>query len=83
MKSTTVAAPVDVSTTVSRISVRSRYDRVIEAPGSTASISHRPCSDVPRSAAKHAEESKRGQQSQSIEPARDTRAAVSQSPINA
>jgi hypothetical protein len=43
----------------------------------------RPCSDVPSSAAKHASESKRGQQSQSIEPVWATSAAVSQSPISA
>jgi hypothetical protein len=38
---------------------------------------------VPSSAAKHAPESKRGQQSQSIDPVRATSAAVSQSPISA
>jgi hypothetical protein len=43
----------------------------------------RPWSDVPSSAAKHASESNRGQQSQSIDPSRPTSAAVSQSPISA
>ena len=38
---------------------------------------------VPSSAAKQAPESKRGQHSQSIEPDRETSAAVSQSPISA
>jgi hypothetical protein len=42
-----------------------------------------PFSEVPRSAAKHAAESKRGRHSQSIEPFRPTSAAVSQLPINA
>jgi hypothetical protein len=46
-------------------------------------MSHRPCSAVPRRAAKQADESKRGQHSQSIEPSRPTRAADLQSPINA
>ena len=36
---------------------------------------------VPRRAAKHAAESKRGQHNQSIEPSRPTKAAVLQSPI--
>jgi hypothetical protein len=38
---------------------------------------------VPRSAAKQAGESNRGQHSQSIDPVFDTSAAVSQSPMNA
>ena len=46
-------------------------------------ISQRPCSGEPSSAAKHASESKRGQHSQSIEPSRETSAAVLQSPISA
>ena len=37
----------------------------------------------PSSAAKQAPESNRGQQSQSIDPSRDTSAAVSQSPMSA
>jgi len=44
--------------------------------GSVGAISQRPCSGVPSSAAKQAAESKRGRQSQSIEPARETSAAV-------
>jgi hypothetical protein len=36
---------------------------------------------VPSNAAKHAPESKRGQQSQSIDPRRETSATVSQSPM--
>ena len=46
-------------------------------------ISHRPCDSFPSSAAKHAALSKRGRQSQSIEPSRPTRAAVSQLPMTA
>ena len=57
------------------------WARVTRTPSPTASISQRPCCGPPRSAAKHAAESKRGQHSQSIDPVRDTRAAVSQSPI--
>ena len=44
-------------------------------------ISHRPFSGVPSSAAKQAGESKRGRQSQSIEPSRPTKAAVTRLPI--
>jgi len=44
-------------------------------------ICQRPFPGVPSSAAKHAPESKRGQHSQSIDPDRDTSAALSQSPI--
>jgi hypothetical protein len=46
-------------------------------------IAKRPCSGPPIKAAKQAPESKRGRQSQSIEPRRETRAAVSPSPISA
>ena len=49
----------------------------------TGAISQRPCFSLPRRAAKQASESKAGQHSQSIEPSRPTRAAVSQSPISA
>ena len=49
--------------------------------GATGAIDQRPCSGVPRSAAKQASESKRGQQNQSIEPSRETSAAVRQSPM--
>ena len=55
----------------------------MRALASAVSINQRPCSGVPSNAAKHAPESNRGQQSQSIEQARDTSAAVSQSPISA
>jgi hypothetical protein len=46
-------------------------------------MSQRPCSGPPSNAAKHAQESKRGQQSQSMDPRRETSAAVSQSPMSA
>jgi hypothetical protein len=48
--------------------------------GARGAISHRPCSGEPSKAAKQASESNRGQQNQSIEPSRDTNAAVLQSP---
>src|ERR1700749_364668 len=51
--------------------------------GSAGEIRHRPCSEVPRSAANKALLSKRGQHNQSIPPFRPTRAAVVQSPISA
>ena len=62
---------------------RAHYEVVVAADGLTGSIIQRPCSRPPSSAAKQAPESNRGQHSQSIEPARETRAAVSQSPISA
>ena len=46
-------------------------------------MSQRPWSDLPSTAAKQALLSKRGQQSQSMEPLRPTSAAVVQSPIRA
>jgi len=46
-------------------------------------ICQRPLLASPSSAAKHAAESKRGQQSQSTEPVLETSAAVSQSPMSA
>src|SRR6185437_1041069 len=45
--------------------------------------SQRPCSGVPSSAAKHAAASKRGRQSQSMEPSTPTRAAVRMFPMMA
>ena len=55
--------------------------REVAVTSSAGAINHRPFSRVPSSAAKHASESKAGQHSQSIEPSRPTRAAVSLSPI--
>ena len=71
-----------------RLEIRGSEDVVrvrqrVRALGSSLASNQRPCSEWPSSAAKHAPESKRGQQSQSIEPARDTSAAVSQSPMSA
>jgi hypothetical protein len=54
---------------------------VTRASSSAAVSSHRPFFRSPRRAAKQAPESKRGQQSQSIEPQREMSAAVSQSPM--
>lgn len=84
MKSTAVAAlPSDISKRVSRINVPSRYRRVMRRGSAAGAMRQRPWSGVPSSAAKQAAESNRGQHSQSIEPSRPTRAAVSQSPIRA
>jgi hypothetical protein len=46
-------------------------------------MSQRPCSLLPSSAAKQAGESKRGKQSQSIDPSRPTSAAEIMLPISA
>jgi len=83
MKSTILTEPSAVSNRVSRMSVLPRYRRVTRTASSRGAISQRPWSGVPRSAAKHASESNRGQHSQSIEPSRPTSAALSQSPISA
>ena len=83
MKSTMVAAPLPGSNVVSRISVPGRYRRVLETAGFEGDILQRPFSGEPSRAAKNAGESKRGKQSQSIEPCCETRAAVSQSPTRA
>ena len=83
MKSISVTTPSGVVKRVSRMSEWPRYRRVVVAVLSAGAMSQRPGSDVPSSAAKHAPESKRGQQSQSIDPVRATSAAVSQSPISA
>ena len=59
--------------------------RGFDVGGGTLTIGTRirAISGVPSNAAKQAAESKRGQQSQSMEPVRDTSAAVSQSPMSA
>jgi hypothetical protein len=54
---------------------------VIRTPTAFGAISQRPCSLLPSSAVMQASESKRGQHSQSIDPSRDTSAAVPRSPI--
>ena len=77
----TSAQPSALSQRDSRISVLSRYFRVTFASLSAAASSQRPFSSSPRMRANIEDESKRGQQSQSIEPSRPTRAAVWQSPI--
>ena len=82
MQSSTVTAPASVSKSVSRIRVVSRYRRFTERTPGGASRQN-PLSGWPSSAAKHAPESKRGMQSQSMEPERDTSAAVSPSPMSA
>src|SRR4051794_26858113 len=79
MRSVTFTIPVSVWWVVSRTRLSSRYRRVVVARPA-GPISQRPCSGVPRSAAKQAGESNRGRQSQSTEPSRPTRAAVAVSP---
>jgi hypothetical protein len=83
MKSMTVTAPVSVSYSVSSTSVPSTYRREMRCGSSAGASNQRPFWALPSRAAKHAPESKRGQQSQSIDPAREMSAAVSQSPIRA
>ena len=83
MKSVTHTSPSAVSKTVSTISVPSRYCRRFAFIFPAGAIFQKPWSRVPSSAAKHAREENVGQHSQSIEPSRDTSAAVSQSPISA
>jgi hypothetical protein len=63
--------------------VSARTDLVVQRPTNGSPTIHGPCSGVPKSAAKQAPESNRGQHSQSIDPRRETSAAVSQSPIRA
>ena len=58
-----------------------RYRLSVTPAGTCGAICHRPFFGSPSSAAKQLSESNRGRQSQSIDPFRPTRAAVSQSPI--
>jgi hypothetical protein len=81
MQSVSTTTPSSVSSSVSRTSVPGRYRRRTARTGTVGAICHRPCSTVPRSAAKQAAESKRGMQSQSMEPSRPTSAAVWQFPM--
>ena len=83
MKSISVATPSSVSKRVSRISVSCAVFPADAKLFRRGAIRQRPLSGVPSSAAKQASESNRGQHSQSIEPSRETSAAVSQSPIRA
>jgi hypothetical protein len=72
--------PLSGNPTIVRLS---RYRRLTRAVLSRGAISHRPFSRVPRSAARHAWKSNRGQHSQSIDPSVATSAADLQSPISA
>ena len=81
MKSITQTAPSLVSNVVSTTSVCASYCRRIAFTSPTGAICQNPWSRVPNNAAKHAPEEKFGQHNQSIDPSRDTSAAVSQSPI--
>ena len=83
MQSMIRTAPSWVSNSVSKIRVPSRYLRRTPCAAAAGAISQRPCSGSPSKAAKHAPESNRGRQSQSMEPSRPTNAAVWQSPISA
>jgi len=76
MKSITRTEPVSVSQSVSRMSVHLRQLRRPLHASPRGASSHRPFSGVPSSAAKHAPESKRGKQSQSIDPLLAISAAV-------
>ena len=81
MQSTSVADPLSVSNSVSKMREPSRYWRRMARTGSAGEIDQCPFSAVPSRAAKQAGESKCGRQSQSIEPCFETKAAVWQSPI--
>ena len=76
MKSMTRTRPSELSHSLSRISVSSRYRRSVAAPALEGASSQRPCSRPPSNAPKHELESKRGNGSQSTEPDRPTSAAV-------
>ena len=82
MLSTRVTLPSSVSNVVSSTSVSPRYRRDVRfVPGGP--MRQKPFSSSPRSAAKQAGESNRGTQNQSIEPSRQTNAAVCRSPMRA
>jgi hypothetical protein len=83
MKSISMTAKSGVSYVVSRMSVWSRYLRVVFSTSTAGASSQRPFSSVPSKRAKHASDEKSGQQSQSIDPSRQTSAAVWQSPMSA
>jgi hypothetical protein len=83
IQSITVTSPSSVSNLVSRTRLGPRYRRVTRRTGTDGATSHRPWSGVPRRPAKQAPESNRGKHSQSIDPSRETRAAVCVSPISA
>ncbi len=72
MKSITLATPLSVSKSVSRIGMPSRYRRETRRTGTDGHSSHLPCSSLPSRAAKHAAESVRGRQSQATDPFRPT-----------
>src|SRR5918999_3522755 len=82
-QSTSVTVPSFVSKTVSRISVSSRYRRLVALISTAGEIRHRPPRSPSRMAEKIAGESKRGRHSQSIDPLAETRAAECVSAMNA
>jgi hypothetical protein len=83
MKSITRTLPVAVVCVVSRTNVSPQYVRAGAVAAPAGASSQRPLAASPRSAVKTASESKRGRQSQSIDPLRPTSAAVPRSPISA
>ena len=83
MKSISATDPVVVSNTVSRIIVFGKYRLLTRVGAPAGLIRQYPLSELPSKAAKQAGLSKRGQQSQSIDPSLLTSAAVRQSPISA
>ena len=82
MKSITRAEPSVVSKSVSSTSVPARYRRSVRVTSPAGAICQRPWLSSPSRAAKHAPESNRGRQSQSIDPLRPTSAAVRMSPMS-
>ena len=81
--SVTTTEPPWACHVVSSTSVSPRYERSARLAASVGASSQCPCSGPPSRDAKQAPESKRGTHSQSIEPLRDTRAAVRRSPMMA
>jgi hypothetical protein len=83
MQSTSRTTPSAHVISVSSTRVPGRYRRRTAVVRLTGAMRQRPFSSVPSNAEKHAAESKRGRQSQSIEPAVLTRPAVCVSPMRA
>ena len=81
MQSVTRATPSAVSKSVSSTRECGRYRRVVPITFPAGAIRQVPLCSVPSSPAKHAAESNRGRQSQSIDPSLPTSAAVRRSPM--
>ena len=83
MSSVTSTSPSSVVQRVTSVKVSVSYERTAVAAASAGLSSHLPWSASPSSAPNTEPASKRGRQSQSIEPSSPTSAAVRQSPITA